>query len=68
MIRILFDLDGAIEEDAYGVTPTTRTKTLTTGTKVRVLGTDHWITTVSWYDEKAQPIYSYTHNPYLNTL
>ena len=63
-----FDLDGAIEEDAYGVTPTTKTKTLTTGTKVRVLGTDHWITTVSWYDEKARPIYSYTHNPYLNTI
>ena len=63
-----FDLDGAIEEDAYGVTPTTKTKTLSTGTKVRVLGTDHWITTVSWYDEKARPIYSYTHNPYLNTI
>ena len=63
-----FDLAGGVAEDAYGVSPTAKTKTLATGSKVRVMETDHWITTVTYYDKKARPIYSYTKNPYLNTI
>ena len=62
-----FDTAGAVAEQAYGVTPTIETKGLTTGSKTRMLGTDHWITTVNWYDEKARPVYSYTKNNFLNT-
>ena len=55
---------------AFGVTSDTRTKGLTTGTKVRVLDTGvvHWITTVSYYDNKARPIYVQTENSYLGTI
>ncbi|WP_299627680.1 DUF6443 domain-containing protein [uncultured Tenacibaculum sp.] len=53
---------------SYGQTSTTRTKGLATVTKVRVLSTNDWITTVSYYDEKARPIYVYSKNDYLNTI
>ncbi|SNR16241.1 DUF6443 domain-containing protein [Tenacibaculum jejuense] len=53
---------------SYGQTSTSRTKGLATVTKVRVLGTNNWITTVSYYDEKARPIYVYSKNDYLNTI
>jgi len=46
---------------------TSNNKGLTTGSKVRVLGTNDWITTVSHYDEKARPIYVASDNPYLQT-
>ncbi len=47
---------------------TTRTKGLATGSKVKVLGqTNNWITTTSYYDEKARPIYSHSNNEYLET-
>ncbi|MDA9339744.1 hypothetical protein N9Q68_02100, partial [Polaribacter sp.] len=52
---------------AYGVNTTTRLKGLPTGSKVKVLGTAHWSTTVSYYDEKARPIYVYAKNEYLKT-
>ncbi|MCB0375180.1 MAG: hypothetical protein KDD04_04615, partial [Sinomicrobium sp.] len=63
-----FDIDGGTPEDAYGVPPSGMTKTLNTGSKVRVLGTDQWITTVRYYDKKARPVYIYTKNPHLNTV
>ncbi len=63
-----FDLDGGTPENAYGVSPSDMTKTLNTGSKVRVMDTDQWITTVMYYDKKARPIYIYTKNPYLNTV
>ncbi|WP_177183515.1 DUF6443 domain-containing protein [Olleya namhaensis] len=44
---------------------TSQTKTLSTGSKVRVLETNNWTTTVSYYDEKARPIYSTSNNTYL---
>jgi len=53
---------------SYGETSTTRLKGLATGSKVKVLETNDWITTVSYYDEKARPIYGYTNNDYLNTV
>jgi len=50
-----------------GTPVSTNTKTLPTGSKVRVLGTNDWTTTVSYYDEKGQPIYVGSKNTYLNT-
>ncbi|EGV42093.1 RHS repeat-associated core domain-containing protein [Bizionia argentinensis JUB59] len=46
----------------------TNTKTLPTGNRVRVLGTEKWITTASYFDDKARPIYAVSINNYLNTL
>ena len=46
----------------------TAVKGLPTGSKVRVLGTDDWITTVTYYDQKARPIYVHSTNEYLNTV
>ena len=48
-------------------TVTTQTKGLPTVSKVRVLGTTRWITTVTYYDAKARPIYIYSKNSYLGT-
>ncbi len=53
--------------NTYGVTSTTNTKGLPTVTKVRVLDTNRWITTVTYYDAKARPIYIYSKNDYLGT-
>ncbi|WP_298320502.1 DUF6443 domain-containing protein [uncultured Aquimarina sp.] len=46
----------------------TDVKGLATGSKVRVLGTDDWITTVIYYDRKGRPIYVHSTNDYLNTV
>ncbi len=43
------------------------TKSLPTGSKVKVLDTNQWITTVSYYDKKARPICVATTNAYLST-
>lgn len=45
-----------------------RTKGLATGSKVKVLETTDWITTVTRYDDKARPIYTYSENEYLGTV
>ncbi|MCK8523270.1 DUF6443 domain-containing protein [Aquimarina sp. D1M17] len=50
-----------------GQAVTTNTKSLPTGSKVRVLGTDDWITTVTYYDAKGRPIYISSENEYLHT-
>lgn len=57
-----FDKVAGSSETAYGVTPVTDAKGLPTGSKVRVLGTNDWITNVTYYDTKARPIYQYSHN------
>ncbi len=49
------------------LTSTTDTEGLPTISKVKVLETSNWITTVSYYDDKARPIYVYNDNPYLGT-
>ncbi|WP_109851009.1 DUF6443 domain-containing protein [Aquimarina sp. AU58] len=51
----------------YNEAITDQTKTLPTGSKVRVLDTYDWITTVTWYDKKSRPIYIASKNEYLNT-
>ncbi|WP_408048581.1 DUF6443 domain-containing protein, partial [Tenacibaculum halocynthiae] len=52
---------------SYGIVSTTNTKGLATVNKTRVLGTNNWITTVTYYDAKARPIYVYSKNDYLQT-
>ncbi|WP_348701159.1 RHS repeat domain-containing protein [Leeuwenhoekiella blandensis] len=42
-----------------------KTKGLATGSKVRVLNTSNWITTVMGYDKKGRMIYIKNDNPYL---
>ena len=54
------------------ISVTTRTKTLATGSKIKVLNPspealEGWITTINAYDEKARPIYTASHNAYLET-
>ncbi|CAM1359482.1 conserved hypothetical protein [Tenacibaculum litoreum] len=53
---------------SYGITSTSRTKGLATVSKVRVLATNNWITTVTYYDKKARPIYVYSKNDELGTI
>ncbi len=62
-----FDKVSGNSETAYGITPITNAKGLATGSKVRVLTTNEWITTVTYYDDKSRPIYVYSFNDYLNT-
>ncbi len=51
----------------FGNSLTNNIQGLPTVAKVRVLGTDDWITTVTGYDEKARPIYGVSVNAYLDT-
>ncbi len=51
----------------YGESISNKTTSLVTGSKVKVLGTDQWITTVMYYDKKARPICTATVNDYLGT-
>ncbi|MFY0604496.1 MAG: hypothetical protein JXQ93_11130, partial [Flavobacteriaceae bacterium] len=58
---------GSAPTSVYTVTPTTNVKGLATGSRVLVLGTTNWTTTVTYYDERARPIYMYSKNDYLGT-
>ncbi|MBQ4819031.1 DUF6443 domain-containing protein [Aquimarina sp. MMG016] len=51
----------------YGAATTNNVKGLPTGSKVRVLETSYWITTVTYYDAKGRPIYVASKNDYLGT-
>ena len=62
-----FDKVAGNSESSYNITPIDNAKGLATGSKVRVLGTNDWITTVTYYDTKARPIYVYSFNDYLDT-
>jgi RHS repeat-associated protein len=62
-----FDLNGATAAASYGITPSTAVKSLATGNKIRVLGTNNWITNVIYYDDKGRPICNYAKNDYLAT-
>ena len=63
-----FDNDGLTVPGttAYGTT-TAAVKGLPTGSKVRVLGTSNWITSVTGYDQHKQAIWSASKNNYLGT-
>lgn len=59
---------GTTVTTTYGVSSTTRMQGLSAVSKVKVLDTNDWVTTVTYYDEKARPIYIYSKNDYLNTI
>ena len=64
-----FDLAGASKTNqAFGVVTISNVKGLSTATRVKVLETDKWITTVFFYDEKARSIFTHSHNEFLGTL
>lgn len=63
-----FDIVGLNSEPSFGITPTTNVKKLSTGSKTRVLDTNQWITTISYYDEKARTIFITTLNAYTGVL
>jgi RHS repeat-associated protein len=50
-----------------GQTLTSNVKGLPTVSKVKVLGTTDWITSLTGYDQKGRGIYMAQENPYLNT-
>ncbi len=63
------DEDGlAVPTTVLGQAATTNTHGLPTVSKVRVLGTTDWITTINGYDAKGRPIYTASKNNYLNTV
>lgn len=62
------DLDGGASTTCYGITPIANAKGLATCSKVRVLGTNNWITNVSYYDNKGRAIYNYNKNNYLDAI
>ncbi len=51
----------------YGQAFTANAKGLPTGSKVRTIGTNHWTTSESYYDEKARMIFGTSKNEYLDT-
>ncbi|MCD8413257.1 DUF6443 domain-containing protein [Tenacibaculum finnmarkense] len=61
-------LTTATSANYYGIPFTRNTKGLPTGSKVKVLGENKWITTISHYDEKSRPVYVYSKNDYLGTI
>ncbi|WP_437398711.1 DUF6443 domain-containing protein [Flagellimonas lutimaris] len=62
------DTDGlAVPTMVLGQPTSSATQGLPTVNKVRVLGTNDWITTVTGYDAKGRTIYLATKNNYLNT-
>ena len=52
----------------FGQAITSNTKSLATASKVRVLGTNDWISYVTYYDDKARPIFAASKNEYLSTI
>ncbi|WP_140487074.1 DUF6443 domain-containing protein [Flavobacterium sp. GSA192] len=66
-----FDIDGGVSEPVGSnpqITPSTATKGLVTGSKIRVLGENSWITNVIYYDDKGRSIYNYSNNNYLGVV
>nr|WP_298789352.1 DUF6443 domain-containing protein [uncultured Allomuricauda sp.] len=65
----VFDRPGlSLPSTVLGQTTTLAVKGLATGTKVRVLGTNDWITTMLGYDLKKRSIWTKSTNDYLNTI
>ena len=63
-----FDKDGlSVPTSVLGQPVDTRTQSLATGSKVRVLETNNWITSLYAYDKQGRVIYTATKNAYLST-
>lgn len=56
------------QTNVYGVASTTRTQGMPTMSKTRILGTNNWITTVTYNDYKGRPVYIFSKNDYLETV
>ncbi len=56
-----------VPTSVYSQAVTTNTIGLPTVSKTRVLGTFNWITSITYYDAKAQPVYVYSKNEFLGT-
>ncbi|WP_417859478.1 DUF6443 domain-containing protein, partial [Xanthomarina gelatinilytica] len=64
----VINLDPAFDyQDSYGQILATNTKSLPTVNEVRILGTNDWITTAMYYDEKGRQIFAVSKNEYLST-
>ena len=61
------ELSNPASANAFGQAKTTNTKTLATGSKTRVLGTNDWIVGYVVYDYKRRPIYTAGYNKYLDS-
>ncbi|WP_237561837.1 DUF6443 domain-containing protein [Flagellimonas algicola] len=59
--------EGASPTDVFNEPVDDRTQGLATGSLVKVLTTNDWITTVTRYDDKGRAIYTYSQNDYLQT-
>ncbi len=57
-----------VTASAFGLASTTKVQGLATVNLVKVLGTNDFITTAVYYDDKARPIFSHSKNDYLNTV
>ncbi len=55
-------------DSIYGRAITNNTLDFATGSKEKVLGTNQWITSLSYYDKDGNAIYTFADNPYLNTI
>ncbi len=51
----------------FDVALSSQTKTLPTGSKIKVLRNNDWITNVQGYDDKGRLLYAFSENTYLNT-
>ncbi len=66
----LFDNDGLVLPSANSLGPLllTSAKGFETGSKVKILGTNSWITSIIGYDRHRRPVWVGTKNNYLNTI
>ncbi|MFS4493194.1 DUF6443 domain-containing protein [Maribacter sp. 2308TA10-17] len=65
-----FDRNGIdlIVGNIFNRAVSTNVRGLATGSKVKVLETNDWITSVTQYEDKGRPIYAVSKNDYLGTL
>ena len=64
----VFNVSGAPTSiSVFGVSSTSNTKGLLTGSKSRIIDTGNWVTTVTLYDDYKRQIYSYINNNLMST-
>lgn len=62
-----FISDGLLPTTVFDVELSEQTKTLSTGSIVKVLDTNDWITIIQGYDDKGRLLYAFSENTYLDT-
>lgn len=63
-----FDIAGLSVESSYGINPISNIKGLAAGSKTRILGTNNWITSLVYYDDKERPIFTASINDYIGIV